>query len=485
MVFNSIAFVVFFFLFFTAYWFICRKFSLRIRNSFILVCSYVFYGWWDWRFLSLILFSTTVDYFIAYSLAQSPDYSDSAETKRKRILLFSFIVNLSLLGFFKYFNFFSQSLVDLLKMFSVEADVHTLNIILPVGISFYTFQSLSYTIDVYRKELKPTKDFIAFASYVSFFPQLVAGPIERAKHLLPQFYEKTIFSYASAVEGFRLVLWGFFKKIVIADNIALVVNDIFDQTKSHNSFTVFCGCILFAFQIYCDFSGYSDIAVGTARSLGFDIMKNFATPYFSKSFTEFWHRWHISLSSWFRDYVYFPLGGNRKKEIRSDFNLLFTFLLSGLWHGANLTFIIWGGLHGLFLLIEKKLKKLFPSTAEASAKAVPVFIFLIVALLWLPFRANNFSHLSMLVQELFQFKFSASELSDILLHHFTFIKCIFLLAVFVCFIFVEMKIGLRDFNLFISRFNKPLRIAAYYSLLILILLLSNVDAKPYFIYFQF
>ncbi|TSA49777.1 MAG: MBOAT family protein, partial [Sphingobacteriales bacterium] len=476
MVFNSIVFVSFFFLFFSIYWFLCKWFSIKIRNGFILISSYIFYGWWDWRFLSLILFSTTVDYFIALKI------EESMETKKKKqILLFSFIVNLSLLGFFTYFNFFSESLVAFMKEFSVHVDIHTLSIILPVGISFYTFQSLSYTIDVYRKDLKPTKDFIAFASYVSFFPQLVAGPIERAKHLLPQFYKKTIFSYGNAVEGFRLVLWGFFKKIVIADNLAIVVNDIFDQTKQHNSFTIFCGCLLFAFQIYCDFSGYSDIAVGAAKSLGFDIMKNFATPYFSKSLTEFWHRWHISLSSWFRDYVYFPLGGNKKKELRADFNLAITFLLSGLWHGANLTFLIWGGMHGLLLLIEKKLKKYF----SFSFPLLPFIVFLIVAILWLPFRANNFLHLTMLIGELFQYNFNANEITGILIQHFTFTRCFFLSVVFVCFMIVEMKIGILDFNQFISTYKKSVRISAYYLLLLVILILGNVDAKPYFIYFQF
>lgn len=333
MVFNSTTFLIFFILFFFTYWVINNRFNIAARNLFIIISSYIFYGWWDWRFLSLIAFSTIIDFSIGYLLSKN-----KSDLYRKGLLIISIIVNLGLLAFFKYFNFFIESLNELLMSFSMQVNITTLKIILPVGISFYTFQTLSYTIDVYKKRLEPTTDILSFFAFVSFFPQLVAGPIERASHLLKQFQVKKLFNYDLCIAGLRLVLWGFFKKIVIADNFGILADTIFNQDASIPGVSVIAGTLFFALQIYTDFSGYSDIAIGISKMLGFDLMVNFKTPYFATSFSDFWSRWHISLSTWFRDYVYIPLGGNRKGKLKTQLNLLITFLLSGLWHGANVTF---------------------------------------------------------------------------------------------------------------------------------------------------
>jgi D-alanyl-lipoteichoic acid acyltransferase DltB (MBOAT superfamily) len=305
MLFNSLDFAIFLPVVFLLYWFVFQK-KIKAQNALVALASYVFYGWWDWRFLSLIIFSSVIDYFIGLQL-------ENIKKDRYRSLLLwtSIFVNLGLLGFFKYFNFFIDNFLDAFSFFGYQIPNTSLNIILPVGISFYTFQTLSYTIDVYRKQLKPTKDFVAFTAFVSFFPQLVAGPIERASNLLPQFYKKRKFDYSIAVDGMRQILWGLFKKIVIADNCAKYANEIFNNSGNYSGTTLLLGALFFTFQIYGDFSGYSDIAIGTSRLFGFKLMKNFAFPYFSRDIAEFWRRWHISLSSWFRDYLYIPLGGSR------------------------------------------------------------------------------------------------------------------------------------------------------------------------------
>lgn len=305
MLFNSIEFAVFLPVVFLLYWFVFQR-NLKWQNFFIVVVSYIFYGWWDWRFLSLITFSSVLDFILGILLSKEEN-----NKKRKIFLAISIIVNLGFLGFFKYFNFFIDNFITAFTFLGMKPNIHTMQILLPVGISFYTFQTLSYTIDVYKKNLAPTKDFIAFSAFVSFFPQLVAGPIERATHLLPQFYKKRNFDYNLAKDGLRQMLWGFFKKMVIADNCAYYVNIVFNNYTEYTGSTLAFGAILFAFQIYGDFSGYSDIAIGTSKLFGFDLMKNFAFPYFSRSVAEFWRRWHISLSTWFRDYLYFPLGGSR------------------------------------------------------------------------------------------------------------------------------------------------------------------------------
>ena len=297
MLFNSFEFLLFLPVVFLLYWFVFNK-KLNLQNLLLLVSSYIFYGWWDYRFLSLIIFSSIIDFYCGLSIEKA-----HTKTTKKKWLLLSMFINLGFLGIFKYFNFFSQSLQEAFQSFGYQIDTLTLNIILPVGISFYTFQTMSYTIDVYRNKLKPTKDIIAFFAFVSFFPQLVAGPIERATNLLPQFYKKRQFNYANAVDGCRQILWGLFKKIVVADNCALIVNQVFDNYTEYNASSLLIGSVFFAFQIYGDFSGYSDIAIGTSRLFGFNLMQNFAFPYFSRDIAEFWRRWHISLSTWFRDYV--------------------------------------------------------------------------------------------------------------------------------------------------------------------------------------
>ncbi len=336
MLFNSIDFAIFLPIIFVLYWFVTNK-NLKLQNTLIVLSSYIFYGWWDWRFLSLIIFSTIVDYLIGISLSKQEN-----QNKRKILLWTSILVNLGFLGFFKYYNFFLDNFITAFSFFGTEINANSLNIILPVGISFYTFQTLSYTIDVYKRKLEPTYDFIAFSAFVSFFPQLVAGPIERATNLLPQFYKKRHFDYSKAVDGMRQILWGLFKKIVIADNCAHYANIIFNNSSEYSGSTLVLGAIFFTFQIYGDFSGYSDIAIGTSRLFGFNLKQNFAFPYFSRDIAEFWRRWHMSLSTWFRDYLYIPLGGSRVGTWNKIRNVFIIFLVSGFWHGANWTFIIWG-----------------------------------------------------------------------------------------------------------------------------------------------
>ncbi|WP_232825762.1 MBOAT family O-acyltransferase [Algoriphagus litoralis] len=310
-----------------------------------MVGSYFFYGWWDWRFLFLIAFSSILDYFIGKNLE-----SETAERKRKIWLWLSVLVNLGLLGFFKYFNFFITSFSEAFTFFGYTIPVYRLDIILPVGISFYTFQTMSYTLDIYRRKIKASHDVISFMAFVSFFPQLVAGPIERASHLLPQFNSVRNFNYSWAISGAKIFVWGMFKKIVIADNAAILVEGIFSKYGEQSSLTLIMGSILFSFQIYGDFSGYSDMAVGLSRMLGFDLISNFKFPYLSRNISAFWKHWHISLSTWFRDYLYIPLGGNRLGKKRAMVNIFIVFLVSGFWHGANWTFIVWGMIHGLVYL---------------------------------------------------------------------------------------------------------------------------------------
>jgi alginate O-acetyltransferase complex protein AlgI len=344
MLFNSADYVLFLPLVLLVYW-LLRRAGLRAQNAWLLIASYVFYGWWDWRFLGLLFGTTLNDYLVGIGLERAE------EPKRRRaLILLSIGVNLGVLGFFKYYNFFVSSLIAAFAGLGVHLEAPTLKVILPVGISFYTFQALTYTIAVYRREMRATRDAIGFFAYVAFFPQLVAGPIERARHLLPQFFTPRVTDPEAFASGLRQMLWGFFCKLVVADNCATVVNTIFDHKTPLPGSMMLLGSLLFAFQIYADFSGYSHIALGTARLFGFELMQNFATPYFSQSQPEFWRRWHISLSTWFRDYVYIPLGGNRASRPRQAFNLLVTFTLSGLWHGANWTFIVWGVLNGLYVI---------------------------------------------------------------------------------------------------------------------------------------
>jgi D-alanyl-lipoteichoic acid acyltransferase DltB (MBOAT superfamily) len=404
MLFNSLDFAIFLPVVFLLYWFVFQK-KIKAQNALVALASYVFYGWWDWRFLSLIIFSSVIDYFIGLQL------ENIKKDRYRRLLLWtSIFVNLGLLGFFKYFNFFIDNFLDAFSFFGYQIPNTSLNIILPVGISFYTFQTLSYTIDVYRKQLKPTKDFVAFTAFVSFFPQLVAGPIERASNLLPQFYKKRKFDYSIAVDGMRQILWGLFKKIVIADNCAKYANEIFNNSGNYSGTTLLLGALFFTFQIYGDFSGYSDIAIGTSRLFGFKLMKNFAFPYFSRDIAEFWRRWHISLSSWFRDYLYIPLGGSRGGAWMKVRNTFIIFIVSGFWHGANWTFIVWGALNAIYFLPLLLRNKNRVHTGEVAANRILpslielkgiIITFSLTVLAWVFFRAENISHALSYLSSLF------------------------------------------------------------------------------------
>lgn len=395
MLFNSLDFALFLPVVFLLYWYVVNQ-KLKLQNLLILTASYIFYGWWDYRFLSLIFFSTIVDFSVGIQLNRT-----TSAYRRKVLLWLSIITNIGMLGFFKYYNFFLENFRQAFSFLGEEISAGSLNIILPVGISFYTFQTLSYTIDIYKKRLEPTQDFISFAAFVSFFPQLVAGPIERARNLLPQFQQHRNFSYQKAADGLRQILWGLFKKVVIADTCAEYVNQIFANSGEYSGGTLAVGAILFAFQIYGDFSGYSDIAIGTARLFGFNLMRNFAYPYFSRDIAEFWRRWHISLSTWFRDYLYIPLGGSRGRSVRVIRNILIIFIVSGFWHGANWTFIVWGLLNSVFfipLLLSGSHRK--NTGIVAAGRLVPslkdfsriLITFGLTTLAWVFFRAESLSH---------------------------------------------------------------------------------------------
>ncbi|MEJ2543088.1 MAG: MBOAT family O-acyltransferase [Calditrichaceae bacterium] len=479
MQFNSIEFAIFLPTVFILYWFVFN-YNLKHQNAFLLLVSYIFYGWWDWRFLSLIIFSSSVDYLVGLGLGRT-----NIKSKRKLLVLTSICVNLGFLGFFKYFNFFAESFSDAFTLFGSKIEFSRLNIVLPVGISFYTFQTLSYTLDVYKRKFKPTKDIIAFFAFVGFFPQLVAGPIERARNLLPQFSRKRRFEYSKAADGLRQILWGLFKKIVIADNCAVYANIIFKNYTDYNGSTLLIGSIIFAIQIYCDFSGYSDIAIGTARLFGFNLMRNFAYPYFSRDIAEFWRRWHISLSTWFRDYLYIPLGGSRVGTWLKIRNTFIIFIVSGFWHGANWTFIIWGALNAIYflpLLLSKKNRihvntvaegRFFPNIKELIQMGST---FLLTVLAWVFFRAENitiaFKYLSKI--------FSASIISAPQIFPRIYMYILF-------FLIIEWLQRNKQHALEFTgtKYPKILKWAVYYSVIIIIYLTGNFATKIEFIYFQF
>jgi alginate O-acetyltransferase complex protein AlgI len=482
MLFNSLDFAVFLPIVFALYWFVTNH-KLRLQNALIVAASYVFYGWWDWRFLSLIIFSTLVDYSIGRRLK-----NEEKQSTRKILLWTSIIVNLGFLGFFKYYNFFVDNFVAAFSFFGQEIQPNTLNIILPVGISFYTFQTLSYSIDVYKKKLEPTEDIIAFSAFVCFFPQLVAGPIERATNLLPQFYKKRTFEYDKAVDGLRQILWGLFKKVVIADNCAEYANLIFNNYQDYNGSTLLLGAIFFTFQIYGDFSGYSDIAIGTSRLFGFNLMQNFATPYFSRDIAEFWRRWHISLSTWFRDYLYIPLGGSRGGTLMKVRNTFIIFLVSGFWHGANWTFIVWGGLNALYFLPLLLLKRnrtnlgvvaegrLLPSLRELFQMGTT---FLLTVLAWVVFRAESLQEVIGFLKVIFSPSLlRIPDFAGRTLAVFT------LLAILVQLIF-EWYGRTRAHPLFSIRSQSNSSRILLYSILIYLIFASGQNESPEFIYFQF
>jgi len=487
MLFNSIDFALFLPTVFLLYWFVFKN-NLKAKNLLLLVASYVFYGWWDWRFLSLIVISTLIDYFVGLNLQKEENQ------KRRFILLWiSIIFNLGFLGFFKYFNFFLDNFITAFSFFGFNFHVNALSIVLPVGISFYTFQTLSYTIDVYKKKLEPTKDIIAFGTFVSFFPQLVAGPIERASNLLPQFYSLREFNYEKATDGCRQILWGLFKKVVIADNCATISNLIFNNHNDYGGVTYFVGGVFFAFQIYGDFSGYSDIAIGTSRLFGFNLQRNFNFPYFSRDIAEFWRRWHISLSTWFRDYLYIPLGGSRVSTSVKIRNTFIIFVVSGFWHGANWTFIVWGALNALYflpLLVTNQnrsnlevvaLGKLIPSFKDGF-KILMTFSLTVLA--WIFFRADSINiAFSMVIGIFDELLIRANFIDTILILRYDF--GISMLVILVLFVFIEW-IG-REGEFAIDRLlmNKGILIRWTFYYLIIFILFNYSGVKQEFIYFQF
>ncbi len=483
MLFNSIDFAIFLPIVFILYWFVINK-NLKLQNAMLVVASYVFYGWWDWRFLSLITFSIVVDYFMGLLLGKEEN-----KKKRKLLLWVSIFVNLGFLGFFKYYNFFVDNFVAAFSFFRQDIKANTLNIILPVGISFYTFQTLSYTIDVYRRKIEPTKDFIAFAAFVSFFPQLVAGPIERATNLLPQFYKKRFFNYSKAVDGMRQILWGLFKKIIIADNCAEFANQIFNNSANMSGSMLVLGAVFFAFQIYGDFSGYSDIAIGTARLFGFNLMQNFNFPYFSRDIAEFWRRWHISLSTWFRDYLYIPLGGSRGGTLMKVRNTFIIFIVSGFWHGANWTFIIWGALNAIYflpLLLTKTNRtnleivakgKIFPSLKETLFMLIT---FGLTVFAWIFFRAENIEHAISYIYGIFSSSFFTIPKFE------ETARAITTMILVVIFILIEWsgREGQYAIEHIGEKWYRPLRWIFYATIIFLIGMFMPTSESP-FIYFQF
>ncbi len=481
MLFNSIDFAIFLPIVFILYWFVTNR-NLKLQNFLIVAASYLFYGWWDWRFLSLILFSSLVDYFVGIGLLKQENL-----TKRKFLLWTSILVNLGFLGFFKYYNFFLDNFITAFSFFGTEIKANSLNIILPVGISFYTFQTMSYSIDVYKRNLEPTKDFIAFSAFVTFFPQLVAGPIERATHLLPQFYNKRTFDYSKAVDGMRQILWGLFKKIVIADNCAEFANQIFNNSADYSGSTLALGALFFTFQIYGDFSGYSDIAIGTSRLFGFDLMRNFNFPYFSRDIAEFWRRWHISLSTWFRDYLYIPLGGSKGGTWMKVRNTFIIFIVSGFWHGANWTFIVWGALNAIYflpLLLTKNnrnnletvaLGKLFPSIKEIGSI---LFTFGLTVFAWIFFRAENIGHAAQYISDIFKHPGSFFLLGI----YWKYKTIIILISIFVLIEWIGRE-GQYAISHIGIKWKRSVRYTMYYAIIIAIFWFGGKEQQ--FIYFQF
>lgn len=483
MLFNSIDFAVFFLVVYCLYWAVFSK-EVRARNLFLLVVSYVFYGWWDVRFLALMAFSSAVDFFVGQRMELVHD-----KTKRKFLLILSLLVNIGLLGFFKYFNFFIESFSNAFTLFGRPIDPFSVSIILPVGISFYTFQTLSYTIDVYRRKIAPTADLIKFFAFVSFFPQLVAGPIERAKDLLPQFDSKKTFNYTESVDGIRQILLGLVKKIVIADNCAPLVNTIFENYTDYSGGVLALGAILFSFQIYGDFSGYSDIAIGVARMLGFNLSQNFAYPYFSRDIAEFWRRWHISLTSWFKDYVYIPLGGSRGGKFQMIRNTFIIFLISGFWHGANWTFIVWGAINALLFLPLQLAGRNRKHNNNIEIKGVYTTVknifsiiatFLLVSFTWIFFRSDNIAEAGGYVYRIFATPFDLANFFLVASPA----KLLFLPMIVI--LLVVEWFGRRDqhgLERFALSWPRPIRWSFYLMLTLSLLIFSTREQE--FIYFQF
>jgi alginate O-acetyltransferase complex protein AlgI len=479
MLFNSLIFAVFLPIVFLIYWFL-NKYKLQHQNLFLLLVSYFFYSCWDWRFLFLLMFSTGLDYFTAIKM------SDSKTENTKKVWFWtSIIINIGFLGIFKYYNFFADSFATALTNIGLHVNFWTIQVILPIGISFYTFHGLSYVIDIYKNRIVPEKNFISYSLFVSYFPLLVAGPIERATHLLPQIKKKRVFNYIQAVDGLRQILWGLFKKVVIADNCAEFANMMFDHPDKYNGSSLLIGAIFFAFQIYGDFSGYSDIALGSSKLLGIDLLKNFNYPYFSRDIAEFWRRWHISLSSWFKDYLYIPLGGSNGNIWLKIRNTFIIFIVSGFWHGANWTFIVWGVLNALFIMpsiilntnrnnIEIVAKnKTFPNLKELLQISTT---FLLATFAWIFFRAKNLEQAFHYIGNLFSkslFNLPSKRPS------------IEILTLLIFFIFIEWMGRENDFGIQKTGLKQMQLFRWFFYLLLVLIVLLFAGKEQVFIYFQF
>ena len=483
MLFNSIEFLVFLPIVFAFYWLLHKQ--LRWQNAFVVAASYLFYGWWDWRFLLLIAFTTLCSYGSGLAIGNKQNNPSAKGPSPKFYLWANIVLNLLILGLFKYYDFFAQSFAN--AFLGGNADRILLHLVLPVGISFYTFQALSYSIDVYRDNIKPTRDIIAFFAYVSFFPQLVAGPIERATSLLPQFEQSRKFDYATAVDGLRQMLWGFFKKMVVADSCAIYVDIIFDHPDWFNGSSLLLAALLFTIQIYGDFSGYSDIAIGCAKLFGIRLRRNFNVPYFSRDIAEFWRRWHISLTTWFRDYIYIPMGGSRVSKWRVLLNTLVIFLVSGLWHGANWTFVAWGAYHALLflplILLGKNRKyrnvvaegRTLPSLSEIGQM---LLTFLLAMMGWILFRADSIEQAGQYYTHMFSTLFDGSPTLTSNMDAWVVFVAVTVMTV------VEWLNRDREHEFARQPRNRFLRWSGYIALLFMIGAFMVTNEMP-FIYFQF
>ena len=483
MLFNSISFLIFLPIVYGLYWWIQSlenfKHTISVQNIVLLISSYFFYAYWNIWFLGLLIFSTSLDYFSGLKI------EGSTTNQNKKIWFWlSICINLGLLGLFKYFNFFSINLSELFRNFGWTYQPMLLLIALPVGISFYTFHGLSYVIDIYNDKIKAEKNILNYSLFVCFFPLLVAGPIERAQHLIPQLVQKKVFNRAKTIHGLQQMLWGFFKKIVIADNCAVFVNQIFSDYENLNSSSLFVGAIFFSFQIYGDFSGYTDIALGAARLFGIELFNNFSYPYFSKSINEFWKRWHISLTSWFRDYIYIPMGGNRVNPIRKVINTIIVFLISGFWHGANWTYISWGFLNSIFILPKTLSQKTQSNHSNKLLNKVfgtiqMLVTFLTVSILWVFFRSKSVYDALKYLQNL-AYKWNA------ILPDFNGRKSALVLSIIIFVFMIFEWIG-KSYNcplaIMNSFKNKWLKWGFYYAIIFCILYFYRGNDQ--FIYFQF
>jgi alginate O-acetyltransferase complex protein AlgI len=477
MLFNDSSFALFLSIVFFIFWFIIPKNKLNLQNGFLVLASYFFYSFWDYRFLVLLAFSTIVDYSIGIAI-----YKTNNTNIKKFWLYSSLVINLGVLLIFKYFNFFLDSIFAVLGNANAIGKFSYLNIVIPVGISFYTFHGISYVLDIYKNKIQPTYDFLAYSLFVSFFPLLVAGPIERANHLLPQLKNPRHFDQLNGIKGLKQILWGLFKKMVIADNCQVIVDYTFNNYSNLPGSNLILGAIFFSFQIYCDFSGYTDIAIGTGRLFGIELLRNFDFPYFSKNIIDFWKKWHISLTSWFRDYIYLPLGGSRNGLLNQIKNILIVFLISGLWHGANWTFILWGLLNGIFYILTRMIKEWNLTEKFVKFQLIQyLFTFSLVSLLWIFFRSSNITSAILFIDgflnaSIFEnpFKNSAFDSAPLMI-----LLIIFLLR-------VEWKGRLNEFAIENPFFNnyKIFEMLFYSFILFLIGMYCSVETSP-FIYFQF